>query len=95
MTDWDLINEYIHTAMQAVDVAHDATNELRENATTKAFDEFRSQMDELIQHLTKLQAVLTNQSTFALEELADWLTATFDEERSEYRRTPRMEETAA
>ena len=29
MTDWDLMLEYIHNAMQAVDRAHEVTNNLR------------------------------------------------------------------
>lgn len=91
MTDWDLITEYIHNAMQAVDKAHDVSNDLRENATPEAFDEFRSQMSTLTEHLTKLKSVLDNQESFALDEMADWLSSAFGGGRSEYRRTPRME----
>lgn len=91
MTDWDAITEYIRNAMQAVDKAHEVTNDLRENVTPEVIDEFRSQMNELTQHLTKLQTVLAHQDTFALEELADRLAATIGGKRSEYRRTPRME----
>ena len=91
MTDWTLITDSIYTAMQALDRAHNATKDLRENATPQVFDEFRAHMNELIEHLTRLQAVLDNQETFALEELADWLADAFGENRPEYRRTPRME----
>lgn len=90
MTDWDLITGYIHDAMQAVDKAHEVTNGLRENATPEALDEFRSQMSELTEHLTKLQTVLDNQEAFALEELADRLSMLLGGKRPEYRRTPRM-----
>jgi len=95
MTDWDLITEYIHNAMQAVDKAHAVTNDLRESATPEAFDEFRSQMNELTEHLTKLQTVLDHQETFALEELADRLAVALGGRRPEYRRTPRMEKATA
>ena len=91
ITDWDLIIEYIHNPMQAVDEAHNVTNELREKATPEVFDEFRSKMDELTEHLTNLQTVLAHQDTFALEEMADWLSVTIGGSRSEYRRTPCME----
>jgi len=91
MTDWDLITEYIHNAMQAVDKAHKVTNELRENVTPETFDQFRAQMQELTEHLTRLQTVLDNQEAFALDELADWLSKAFTGKRSDYRRTPRME----
>lgn len=92
MTDWDLMTEYIQNAMQAVDKAHAVTNTLRENTTPEAFDEFRSQMDKLIEHLTKLQDVLDHEGTFAFEELADRMSLLLEGRRPEYRRTPRMEE---
>lgn len=90
MTDWDLITEYMHNAMQVVDKAHEASDELRQNVTPAAFDEFRAQMGELTEHLTKLQTVLDNQEAFALDQLADWLSGAFTGSPSEYRRTPRM-----
>lgn len=90
MTDWDLITEYIHNAMQAVDEAHEVSQELRQNATPETFDQFRAQMEELTEHLTKLQTVLENQEAFALDEMADWLSEAFTGNVSEYRRTPRM-----
>jgi len=91
MTDWNLITEYIHNAMQAVDRAHEVSNGLREKATPENFDQFRVQMQELTEHLTKLQTVLDNQEAFALDEMADWLSAAFGGKRPDYRRTPRME----
>ena len=94
MTDWDLITEYIHNAMQAVDKAHEATNGLRENATAETLDKFREQMAKLTEHLTNLQKVLDNQEAFALEELADRLSTLLGGKRPEYRSTPRMERNA-
>lgn len=90
MTDWDLMVEYIQRAMDALDKAHEAKNELRENLTPETFDGFRAQMDELIEHLTTLQNVLDNQEAFALDEMADWLSKAFTGNPSDYRRTPRM-----
>lgn len=90
MTDWDLMVEYIQRAMDAVDKAHEASNELRENATPQALDQFREQMNKLSQELTQLQTVLENQEAFALDEMADWLSQAFSGNPSEYRRTPRM-----
>ena len=91
MTDWDEITKYIHNAMQAVDDAHKASNKLRENGTPETFSEFQTQMQELTEHLTKLQTVLDNQEAFALDEAADWLSKVFGGEEPSYRRTPRME----
>ena len=90
MTDWDLMTEYIHNAMHVVDKAHAATRQLRENATPETFDNFRAQLNELVEHLTQLQIVLENQEAFALDELADWLSQAFGGKLSDYRRTPRM-----
>lgn len=91
MTDWDLITGYIRNAMQAVEKAHQVTQDLRENTTPETVDGFRQQMKELTEHLTKLQNVLDNQEAFALDEMADWLSKAFTGELSEYRRTPRMD----
>jgi len=91
MTDWDLMTEYIHNAMQVVDKAHAATRQLRENATPETFDNFRAQVQELTENLTRLQTVLNNQEAFALDEMADWLSKAFTGKQSNYRRTPRMQ----
>jgi hypothetical protein len=91
MTDWDLINEYIQRAMQAVDKTYTATHNLKEKATPETFDQFRVEMQELTDHLTELQTVLNHQDAYALDELADWLNITFGGEHAEYRHTPRME----
>jgi hypothetical protein len=90
MNDWDLMVECVQRAMEAVDKAHDASNELRENTTAETLDQFRSEIDALTEHLTQLQTVLDNQEAFALDELADWLSVAFRGHPSEYRRTPRM-----
>ena len=91
MTDWDLITEYIHNAMHIFDKSHAASRQLRENANPETFDNFRAQMQELIEDLNKLQIVLNNQEAFAVDEFADWLSKAFTGRPSDYRRTPRME----
>ena len=90
MTDWDMIVEYIHNAMEAVDDAHEASHELRTNANPDTFDEFRVKMAELTEHLTRLQTVLNNEEAFAMDELVDWISKTYTGKLSDYRRTPRM-----
>jgi hypothetical protein len=90
MTDWDEITEYIQKAMQAVDKAHEVTKDLREKPTPELFDQFRAEMGELTEHLTKLQSVLDNQEAFALDEIADWLNTSFGGKEPNYRHTPRM-----
>lgn len=90
MTDWDQVLEYIRDAMDAVDDAHEASHDLRSNATPDTFDEFRVKMAELTEHLTRLQTVLNNEEAFAMDELVDWISKTYTGKTSEYRRTPRM-----
>lgn len=90
MTDWDLMVEYIQRAMDAVDEAHEASEELRENTTPANLDQFRIEINALTEHLTQLKTVLDNQEAFALDEMADWLSQAFQGAPSEYRRTPRM-----
>ena len=90
MTDWDLMVGYIQQAMDAVDKAHEATSELRENTTPEALDQFRIEIERLTERLTQLQTVLNNEEAFAVDELADWLSEAFTGNRLEYRRTPRM-----
>ncbi|HSK66116.1 MAG TPA: hypothetical protein VK888_04245 [Anaerolineales bacterium] len=91
MTDWDLMVEYIQRAMEGVDKAHEASWELRQRVTPETIDQFQREVEELKDHLTKLQTVLDNQEAFALDELADWLSQAFSGHPSDYRRTPRME----
>jgi hypothetical protein len=90
MTDWDLMVENIQMAIQAVEKAHAASDELRENTTPENLEQFRQEIDTLTEHLTQLKTVLDNQEAFALDEMADWLSQAFQGTPSEYRRTPRM-----
>ena len=90
MTDWDLMVEYIRRAMEALDRAHEASNELREKTTPEKFDEFHEKLDVLTEELTRLQTVLDHQEAFALDEMADWLSLGLSGTPSEYRRTLRM-----
>ncbi len=92
MTDWDQILEYIHNAMQAVDEAHQASHELRENANHETFNGFRQKMEELEEHLGQLKKVLDNEEAYAMDELMDALSKVYSGHRTDYRRTPRMME---
>jgi hypothetical protein len=91
MTDWDMMTENIRNAMQALDEAQKAKDALRSQPTPDKFDAFRSEMQELTEHLTKLQTVLKNEESFVVDELADWLSQVFTGHRADYRHTPRMQ----
>ena len=91
MTDWDQIIEYMQNAIQAVDETHKTTEELRNHTTPEVLDEFRTQMQELCQHLTALQSVLEHQSTYSMDELTDMLSRYFSGSPAAFRRTTRIE----
>jgi hypothetical protein len=90
MTDWDEMIEYIHNAMQAVDEAQSAAEELRRDTNHANFDAFRQKMAELQERQRKLQMVLDNEEAYAIDELVDALSMAFTGHPAEYRRTPRM-----
>jgi len=92
MSDLTTMAEYIHDAMLAVEKAHTASVELRNNTNEDALNAFRAQMAELTSHLTRLQNILNNEETVAVDELTDALSNIFTGHSAEYRRTPRMNE---
>jgi hypothetical protein len=92
MSDLTLIAEDILDTMHAMDEAYHATQELRVKTDYVAFDTFRVKMSELEKRLSKLKMVLDNEEAFAMDELADAFSVAVTGHRTEYRRTPRMNE---
>lgn len=90
MSDLTMIAEDILEAMHAVEQAHNATQELRENQDHAAFDAFREKMLALAERLSQIKMVLDNEEAFAVDELTDLLSKAYTNHRAEYRRTPRM-----
>ena len=91
MTDWDLITERIQNAMQAVDRAHEASENLRNQTTPEAFDEFKEQMQTLCEHLSDLKKVMEHTSTYTMDELVDVLSRMSTGKPAAYRRTKHIE----
>jgi len=91
MTDWDLITEQIQNAMQAVDRAHEASENLRNHTTPEAFDEFKAQMQTLCEHLSDLKTVMEHTSTYTMDELVDVLSRMSTGKPAAYRRTKHIE----
>jgi hypothetical protein len=87
MTDWDLIVQYIQKAMQAVDQAHEASENLRNHVSPDTFDEFKTHMQELCEHLSALKYALEHSSTYAMDELIDVLSQMYSGKPAAYRRT--------
>jgi uncharacterized protein YukE len=91
MTDWDLMMETIHNAMQAVDQAHEAGEKLRNHTTPEHFDAFKAHMEELCSHLRNLKQALEHESTYSMDELVDALSEMFSGHPAAYRRTQHIE----
>lgn len=91
MTDWDLITEQIQNAMQAVDRAHEASENLRNHTTPEAFDTFKAQMQELCEHLSSLKKVMEHSSTYSMDELVDVLSQMYSGKPAAYRRIQHIE----
>lgn len=90
MTDWDLIVENIQKAMQAVDQAHEASQNLRNEVTPETFDEFKAHMQELCDHLSALKNAMEHSSTYTMDELVDVLSQMYSGKPAAYRRTQRI-----
>ncbi len=90
MSEWLEIVEFIRNAMQAVDEAHGASEQLKQNANHDTFDAFRIKMEELQERLSKLKMVLDNEEAYAVDELVDALSQAYSGHKAAYRKTPRM-----
>jgi uncharacterized protein YukE len=91
MTDWDQIAGYIHNAMQAVDQAHAASENLRNDTSPETLDAFKSQMEELCEHLRALKNVIEHTSTYSMDELVDVLSEMISGKPAAFRRTKHIE----
>ena len=92
MSDLTLMAETIREAMQAVEEAHEATEELRAETNHTNFDAFKTKMAELHEHLSKLKMILDNEEAYAIDQLMDALSEAYSDHRADYRRTPRIAE---
>jgi dihydroorotase len=91
MTDWDQIVEHIQNAMQAVDQAHEASENLRNHTTPETLDEFKAHMEELCEHLSALKMVMEHTTAYTMDELVDVLSQMYSGKPAAYRRTQHLE----
>jgi hypothetical protein len=73
MTDWFAMTESIHSAMQAVEKAHAATETLREKTDRETVENFQAEMKILSAHLEQMQQILAHEDTYTMDELANAL----------------------
>jgi hypothetical protein len=91
MTELEEISEYIRNAMNALEAAHQAGEELRNHTTPDNVDAFTRKCEELCQHLTRLKQILEHESDYSVDELADVLSQLFQGKPAPYRTLPRIE----
>jgi len=91
MTDWDQIVEYIQNAMQAVDQAHEAGENLRNHVSPNTIDEFKAHMQELCEHLSTLKNAMEHSTAYSMDELVDVLSNIYSGKPAAYRRTQHIE----
>jgi len=87
MTDRERMVEQIWAAMQAVDQAQAATETLRERIDREAVEHFQAKMRTLQLRLEQMQAILTHEDTYTLDELAEAVGAALSN-RGSYHRIP-------
>lgn len=71
MTDWYEMVESIQNAMHALDQAHAASKELRQNASGQTVKIFHDKMEKLAEHLQQLQKILDNNEQYTMDEIAE------------------------
>ena len=76
MRDWELIVEQIQAAMQAVDKAHEATEDLRAKADREALEKFQAEMKALYERLEQMQQILSHEGTYMEDELVEAMSHT-------------------
>ena len=84
----DLIAQHTHNAIQAADKARQVSSKLRDDPTSKDFEQFDNHMHEIVEHLTTLKTYLDHQEDFAMDEVADWFSTTSLGKHTEYRHSP-------
>lgn len=90
MTEADQIFEYLRETIRAIEEAHGASQELKQNPNHATFDAFRARMAELQERLSRLQEALGNEEAYIMDELVDALHRMFSGQPAAYRRTPRF-----
>lgn len=73
MTDRDLMVERIQAALQAVEEAHTAGQELKKDADTERLAAFHAKMLELEEHLQLMKDILAHADTYTMDEIASSL----------------------
>jgi hypothetical protein len=85
MTDRDLMLERIQNAMQALDRAHAAGSELRNDVNAQNLEAFRAHMRDLCGELETLKHALENQALYGQDEMINLFSELFSGQPTPYR----------
>lgn len=85
MTDRELMMERIQNAMQALDHAHDAGSELRNDVNEENLKAFHVQMHDLCGELEMFKKVLDNQALYGQDEIISLFRQVFGAGPTPYR----------
>jgi hypothetical protein len=88
MTDWDTIIEQIRRAMEMVDEAHQASENLQNNVTATNVDAFTRQVNRLRSELGSIQWALDHPGQVSMDEVVDALNRLFSGKSVGYRTSP-------
>ena len=91
MTDWELIVEQIHTAMQAVDQAHEAKEALQTDTSVENLVKFQEQMKTLEEHLRLMQQILAHEDIYSIDEANERIVHTLNSKMASFHRFPHFD----
>lgn len=91
MTDRELMVERIQNAMQAVNRAHEVSEQLKRETNPENFDAFREQMLVLCDKLETVKAALEHVDVYGEDEVIDLLSKTVSGHKSPYHRLKSVE----
>ncbi len=95
MSDLTMIAENIHAAMDAMEQAQQAEKALRAEPNQTNYKALLRRMDNVTEHLSRLNTMLSHEHEVALDELSDALSRAFELSPTAYRHAEGHHPTAA
>lgn len=85
MTDWDLMAEQIHRAMQMVNQAQEAGEKLANHADAESLTAFQENMQRLQSELCSMQWALEHPGQYSMDEVIAELNRLLSGKKAAYR----------
>ncbi len=87
MTDWELLSEQIHRAMEQVDSAQRASVALKTEVNAQNLDAFTLELQRLLERLTSMQYALEHSGQYSMDEVINTLSELVSGKPVKYRRS--------